>query len=46
MLDDFTTLELARDAYGVAFADERTLEIDEEATTRLREEPSARASRR
>ena len=38
VLDDFTTLELARDAYGVVFADERTLEIDEEATTRLREE--------
>ena len=28
VLDDFTTLELARDAYGVVFADERTLEID------------------
>jgi N-methylhydantoinase B len=38
VLDDFTTLELARDAYGVVFADERTLEIDEEATASLREE--------
>ena len=28
VLDDFTTIELARDAYGVVFADERTLEID------------------
>ena len=34
VLDDFTTLELARDAYGVVFADERTLEIDAEATER------------
>ena len=36
MLDDFTTIELARDAYGVVFADERTLEIDAEATEELR----------
>jgi len=36
VLDDFTTLELARDAYGVVFADERTLEIDREATEKLR----------
>ncbi len=43
MLDDFTTIELARDAYGVVFADERTLEIDEAATEALREE--LRASR-
>ena len=28
VLDDFTTIELARDAYGVVFADERTLELD------------------
>ena len=28
VLDDFTTIELARDAYGVVFADEQTLEID------------------
>ena len=34
VLDDFTTIELARDAYGVVFSDERTLEIDEAATTR------------
>jgi N-methylhydantoinase B/oxoprolinase/acetone carboxylase alpha subunit len=36
VLDDFTTVELARDAYGVIFSDERTLEIDEEATRRRR----------
>jgi hypothetical protein len=38
VLDDFTTIELARDAYGVVFADESTLEIDVEATERLRDE--------
>jgi len=38
VLDDFTTIELARDAYGVVFADERTLEIDPEATERRRAE--------
>lgn len=32
VLDGFTTLELAREAYGVVFADERTLAIDEPAT--------------
>ena len=37
VLDDFTTIELARDAYGVVFADERTLEIDEAATEALRQ---------
>jgi hypothetical protein len=37
VLDDFTTIELARDAYGVVFADERTLEIDTAATDELRE---------
>jgi hypothetical protein len=42
VLDDFTTLELARDAYGVVFADERTLEIDESATAALRAELAAR----
>ena len=36
LLDDFTTIELARDAYGVVFADERTLEIDVAATEALR----------
>ena len=36
LLDDFTTIELARDAYGVVFADEQTLEIDREATDALR----------
>ena len=47
VLDDFTTLELARDAYGVVFRDERTLEIDEAATealrARLRATPSGRS---
>ena len=38
VLDDFTTIELARDAYGVVFADERTLEIDAAATETLRAE--------
>jgi N-methylhydantoinase B/oxoprolinase/acetone carboxylase alpha subunit len=37
VLDDFTTIELARDAYGVVFADEGTLEIDGSATEELRE---------
>jgi N-methylhydantoinase B/oxoprolinase/acetone carboxylase alpha subunit len=43
VLDDFTTVELARDAYGVVFRDERTLEVDVEATERRRAE--LRASR-
>ena len=43
VLDDFTTIELARDAYGVVFVDERTLEIDEAATEARRAE--LRASR-
>ncbi|HZB86133.1 MAG TPA: hypothetical protein VE289_06185, partial [Gaiellaceae bacterium] len=38
VLDDFTSLELAQEAYGVVFRDERTLEIDTEATQRLRQE--------
>jgi N-methylhydantoinase B/oxoprolinase/acetone carboxylase alpha subunit len=38
VLDDFTTIELARDAYGVVFADERTLEIDGAATDARRAE--------
>jgi N-methylhydantoinase B/oxoprolinase/acetone carboxylase alpha subunit len=38
VLDDFTTIELARDAYGVIFVDEKTLEVDEEATERRRAE--------
>jgi N-methylhydantoinase B/oxoprolinase/acetone carboxylase alpha subunit len=38
VLDDFTTIELARDAYGVIFRDEKSLEIDEEATERQRGE--------
>jgi N-methylhydantoinase B/oxoprolinase/acetone carboxylase alpha subunit len=36
VLDDFTTIELARDAYGVVFVDERALEIDVPATEALR----------
>jgi N-methylhydantoinase B/oxoprolinase/acetone carboxylase alpha subunit len=43
VLDDFTTVDLARDAYGVVFRDERTLEVDVEATERRRAE--LRASR-
>jgi N-methylhydantoinase B len=38
VLDDFTTIDLARDAYGVVFADERTLEIDTAATEAKRAE--------
>ena len=38
VLDDFTTVELARDAYGVVFVDENTLEIDEAATEKQRAE--------
>ena len=38
VLDDFTTIELARDAYGVIFVDEKTLEMDAEATERRRAE--------
>jgi N-methylhydantoinase B len=38
VLDDFTTIELARDAYGVVFADEETLEIDVAATEERRGE--------
>ncbi|MCY4086514.1 MAG: hydantoinase B/oxoprolinase family protein [Actinomycetia bacterium] len=43
VLDDFTTVELARDAYGVVFADEQTLEIDADATARLRAELGGKA---
>jgi hypothetical protein len=38
VLDDFTSIELARDAYGVIFSDERDHEIDAQATARQREE--------
>jgi 5-oxoprolinase (ATP-hydrolysing)/N-methylhydantoinase B len=38
VLDGFTTVDLAREAYGVVFADERTLAIDHAATERLRAE--------
>jgi N-methylhydantoinase B/oxoprolinase/acetone carboxylase alpha subunit len=41
ILDDFTTLELARDAYGVVFSDESSLTIDEAATAELRAELQA-----
>jgi N-methylhydantoinase B len=41
VLDDFTSIELAREAYGVVFADERTLEIDAKATEKLRKELAA-----
>jgi N-methylhydantoinase B len=43
VLDDYTTIELARDAYGVIFKDTKSLEIDAEATERKRAE--IRASR-
>jgi N-methylhydantoinase B/oxoprolinase/acetone carboxylase alpha subunit len=42
ILDDFTTIELAREAYGVVFAEEKTLEIDAEATEELRRELRSR----
>jgi N-methylhydantoinase B len=42
ILDDFTTIELARHAYGVVFGDERTLEIDAQATEELRRELRSR----
>jgi N-methylhydantoinase B/oxoprolinase/acetone carboxylase alpha subunit len=38
VLDDFTTIALARDAYGVIFVDEHKLEVDEAATAQRREE--------
>ena len=38
VFDDFTTIELARDAYGVIFVDEKSLEIDEAATGKQRAE--------
>jgi N-methylhydantoinase B len=37
VLDDFTTIELARDAYGVVFADGKNLGIDPVATDAERE---------
>ena len=43
VLDDFTTIDLAREAYGVIFVDEGDFEIDEEATKSRRDE--IRASR-
>ena len=45
VLDDFTTIELARDAYGVVFADERTLELDAAATEARRAELRGAARR-
>ena len=44
ILDDFTTIELARAAYGVVFKDEQSLEIDAEATEALRAELRAEMS--
>jgi N-methylhydantoinase B len=38
VLDDFTTVELAREAYGVLFADEASLEVDAAATEARRRE--------
>ena len=38
ILDDFTSIELARDAYGVVVKDEPALEIDLDATEALRAE--------
>jgi N-methylhydantoinase B/oxoprolinase/acetone carboxylase alpha subunit len=42
VLDDFTSLEIAREAYGVVFRDGPKLELDEEATARLRDELRAK----
>ncbi len=42
VLDDFTSIELARDAYGVVFSDEASLEIDEKATAAERAVRSSR----
>ncbi len=38
VLDDFTTVQLARDAYGVIFRDEQSLEVETDATERRRAE--------
>ncbi|MEZ5101348.1 MAG: hydantoinase B/oxoprolinase family protein [Thermoleophilia bacterium] len=45
VLDDYTPLELARDAYGVVFRPGPDLEVDEEATAALRAELRARTDR-
>ena len=42
ILDGFTTVEFAREAYGVVFRDEQALEIDGEATETLRTELRAK----
>jgi N-methylhydantoinase B len=42
VLDDFTTLELARTAYGVVFDDEQALTFDAAATEALRNELRAK----
>ena len=43
VLDDFTTVELARDAYGVVFADERTLdELEGEGRVVFRTAPGSK----
>ena len=46
ILDDFTTVELARAAYGVVFKDEQSLDIDAEATEALRAELRAGDAKR
>jgi N-methylhydantoinase B/oxoprolinase/acetone carboxylase alpha subunit len=46
VLDDFTTPELAREAYGVVLRDGPGLEIDAEATTALRDRLRADAAAR
>jgi N-methylhydantoinase B/oxoprolinase/acetone carboxylase alpha subunit len=46
ILDDFTTVELARAAYGVVFRDEQSLEVDAEATEALRAELRAGDAKR
>jgi N-methylhydantoinase B/oxoprolinase/acetone carboxylase alpha subunit len=45
ILDDFTSIQLARDAYGVIFKDEVSLEIDEAATVAARAEIKAARER-
>ena len=45
ILDDFTSIVLAREAYGVVFKDEVSLEIDEAATAAARAEIRAARDR-
>ena len=44
VLDDFTTIELAREAYGVVI-DPRTLEVDQAKTKKLRAQLSKKRGR-